>query len=485
MNIHNSQKGQALILIAFGIVTLIGFTALAVDGGRVFSDRRNAQNAADTSALAAALKFIHGEEDRAVAKAEGIDRAASNNYETDSDSTVTVDFCDEVAGSDPCQGLPPGAVPAQYIRVKITSVVPMTFARILGRETVTNRVEAISRVQGTTTTGTFYPGAGLYSVRNENSDDCFQVNGSANLTLHNTGIFVNCSGNSALFLNGSANIGMDANAEVVGCVNNPSFPITGTGQIDCGAAPQTVGESTFSSIPTTLPTPTCTSAGFISGNALNPGYFNSNVSISSDTTFNPGTYCFNGSLNLIAGSSINSPGAVKLVLSRDIALRGSANNIQDLEVYTNNTNFVIFGDLTANRFRFFGRGDSDFGVQSGSFTSGDAYIYSEAGEIDIQAQAVVNMHAPPQGDTFGGILIYMPWNNPNDFVLNGGSNSTWYGTVLVPHADVTYNGDAGFELHGQVIGYTFKINGGGHSDIYFDSSVSYSPPNDPTIEFTK
>jgi hypothetical protein len=95
------------------------------------------------------------------------------------------------------------------------------------------------------------------------------------------------------------------------------------------------------------------------------------------------------------------------------------------------------------------------------------------------------MHAPPQGDTFGGILIYMPWNNPNDFILNGGSNSIWYGTVLVPHADVTYNGDAGFELHGQVIGYTFKINGGGRSDIYFDSTVTYSPPNDPTIEFTK
>jgi uncharacterized membrane protein len=59
MKSKHSEKGQALILIAFGIVTLIGFTALAVDGGRVFSDRRNAQNAADTSALAAALAELH------------------------------------------------------------------------------------------------------------------------------------------------------------------------------------------------------------------------------------------------------------------------------------------------------------------------------------------------------------------------------------------------------------------------------------------
>jgi hypothetical protein len=69
--------------------------------------------------------------------------------------------------------------------------------------------------------------------------------------------------------------------------------------------------------------------------------------------------------------------------------------------------------------------------------------------------------------------------------LNGGTNSTWYGTVLVPHAPVTYNGDAGFKLYGQVIGYTFDINGGGKSDIFFDSDVVFSPPNNPTIEFTK
>ncbi len=69
-----SEKGQALILIVFGMVALIGFTALAVDGGRVFSDRRNAQNAADTAALAAALADIH--EDPAGFETKGLERAA-------------------------------------------------------------------------------------------------------------------------------------------------------------------------------------------------------------------------------------------------------------------------------------------------------------------------------------------------------------------------------------------------------------------------
>jgi hypothetical protein len=40
-----------------------GFTALAVDGGMVFADRRSAQNAADAAALAGALQKSNGRSD--------------------------------------------------------------------------------------------------------------------------------------------------------------------------------------------------------------------------------------------------------------------------------------------------------------------------------------------------------------------------------------------------------------------------------------
>ena len=55
---NKHEKGQAIIIIAFAIVVLVGFAALAIDGGRVLSDRRHAQNAADTAAYAAALAKI-------------------------------------------------------------------------------------------------------------------------------------------------------------------------------------------------------------------------------------------------------------------------------------------------------------------------------------------------------------------------------------------------------------------------------------------
>ncbi len=52
--IKKSERGQILIVLTLALVALLGFTALAVDGGMVYSDRRYAQSAADASALAGA-----------------------------------------------------------------------------------------------------------------------------------------------------------------------------------------------------------------------------------------------------------------------------------------------------------------------------------------------------------------------------------------------------------------------------------------------
>src|ERR1041385_2564836 len=49
------ERGQALILVALAAIGLFSVTALAIDGSIKFSDRRHAQNAADTAALAGAL----------------------------------------------------------------------------------------------------------------------------------------------------------------------------------------------------------------------------------------------------------------------------------------------------------------------------------------------------------------------------------------------------------------------------------------------
>jgi uncharacterized membrane protein len=52
VNRNHSEEGQVLPFLAVCFVILLGFTALAIDGGMLFSDRRHAQNAADASSLA-------------------------------------------------------------------------------------------------------------------------------------------------------------------------------------------------------------------------------------------------------------------------------------------------------------------------------------------------------------------------------------------------------------------------------------------------
>jgi uncharacterized membrane protein len=50
--IHQNEKGQVLVILTVGIVVLLGFAALAIDGGMLYSDRRHDQNVADNAALA-------------------------------------------------------------------------------------------------------------------------------------------------------------------------------------------------------------------------------------------------------------------------------------------------------------------------------------------------------------------------------------------------------------------------------------------------
>ncbi len=55
-NFRKSEQGQILVILVLALLGLLAFTALAIDLGMVFSDRRYDQNVADASALAAAEK---------------------------------------------------------------------------------------------------------------------------------------------------------------------------------------------------------------------------------------------------------------------------------------------------------------------------------------------------------------------------------------------------------------------------------------------
>jgi uncharacterized membrane protein len=93
MKIKKSESGQALYLLVIGIVSLIGFTALAIDGGRLYSERRTVQGVSDTTAFTGAVFVAHAIEVTETVKNNAIQAAneiAIENGYDDADANVTV-----------------------------------------------------------------------------------------------------------------------------------------------------------------------------------------------------------------------------------------------------------------------------------------------------------------------------------------------------------------------------------------------------------
>ncbi len=81
-----TERGQALILITFAAIGLFAMAGLAIDGTAKFSDRRHAQNAADTAALAGSLSLVTGKTTVVYGNVQAwqydaLQRADSNGYD--------------------------------------------------------------------------------------------------------------------------------------------------------------------------------------------------------------------------------------------------------------------------------------------------------------------------------------------------------------------------------------------------------------------
>ena len=61
------MRGQVLVIFAFLLVILLGFTGVAIDIGRANAEQRHIQTAADAAALAACRALIDGASDNAAA----------------------------------------------------------------------------------------------------------------------------------------------------------------------------------------------------------------------------------------------------------------------------------------------------------------------------------------------------------------------------------------------------------------------------------
>ena len=66
-------RGQAAVIVALASLTLLAFIGLAVDGGSMFGQRRNAQNSADAAAMAATRVMLDMYDQMILANASDVD----------------------------------------------------------------------------------------------------------------------------------------------------------------------------------------------------------------------------------------------------------------------------------------------------------------------------------------------------------------------------------------------------------------------------
>ena len=107
-----AQRGQILIIFAGGLVTILLFVALVIDGGFAFLNRREAQNIADTSSLAGTKVVL----DRYVKPAPLPDSSAVWQA---IDKNVTAHGC-TLTSPTPCTWT------ANYVAVDETVIAPVT-----------------------------------------------------------------------------------------------------------------------------------------------------------------------------------------------------------------------------------------------------------------------------------------------------------------------------------------------------------------------
>ncbi len=385
-----SESGQALIIITFAIIGLIALTGLTVDGGLAYSDRRNAQNAADTAALAGARAQIHMGDVKDVAQSI----ATANGYNNNGTSNV-------VKIESKFMAYTAGVCPGTYhdITVEITSHLKTTFSTVIGVREVTNKVIAKSRVcdvSGEASTEPLYSGSSIYATnpiddcKGKKGKDVFINGNSGSIQLWGGGFGSAGTDSTCMdFQNGITSLKL-SEVEPKTCATLQSAASSSTGATFNGfegseGACKPGGKPIINyGVKFTDPPDlniTCDTDATKSGNKLNPGNWPGSTGATGDfpqsgvKILSPGTYCVTGAFD--KGRTLTGTGVTIVLKNGSFDLTG--------------------GNLT--------------------------------------------LTAPTSG-TYKGLVIYMPPTNTSTVNWRGGAKIDITGTMLMQSATCTIEGGA-------------------------------------------
>ena len=217
------ERGQILMTSAILATTLLGFAALVVDVGFMSAQRRQAQNAADASALAAARVLFQGGT-LSSAQSAALEYAEANGYDNVTDNSVEIH-------------IPPTSGNYQSepnnVEVVIEEQPTSFFIHALLPGVVDVRARGVAGFE-------LFPEP--YALVVLDSSDCqaYLQQGGASLSITNGGVMVNsdCAAN-ALRKTGSGDLLVDGSIDVAGGISDSG---SGTVSPDPRTVPWTVSD---------------------------------------------------------------------------------------------------------------------------------------------------------------------------------------------------------------------------------------------------
>ena len=426
-----SERGQAIVLIIVALIGMLAVTGLVVDGGMAFADRRQAQNAADSAALAAARAKVRGEN----AYGAAFEAAAQNGYNNDGVGNVV-----EVH-NPPTSG--PYKNNKEYIQVVVTSHVDTFFAPVINVQQLTNTVETIARAKPSQWGQIMY---GYSVISLAPTSDCYYkkalwLHGQATLRLEGGGLFVNSTNRSCAFLQqGSGSLVMmdqspvnivgGASIQKIDLIKRLSYAAyasRGRPDWDTGRPflPSTGASPLPYPPPFVLPKPGCgAQMAEVSknGTTMTPGNWEEDFPPDGVTDLESGIYCINGDVRIKGHSTL--------------------------------------------------RGDN-------------VVLYVEHGSVHFNIGATIQLSAPSTGP-FKGLLLYLPIDNHKVVVLTGNSESMISGTVLAPGSLIRITGmDSSYGFHSQIIGYRVELDGDSVLIVKYIDNQNYDAQIMPEVQLIK
>ncbi len=416
-----AQAGQAILLIALLMVVLIGFTALAVDGGSLFLTERNARNAADAAVLAATYELCKtgdpADADPALVEQAALAAAADNHFNNDGiTNTVTVqhpptdgDIAADLASASE-------SVKSEYIQVVIQADAPTYLIHFVyqGPSEVTARAVGHCRRERPA-----FAGYALVALNDAVNVKGIHGGGTGTITINNAGALSNST-------NPSASITVDGGASL-----QAEGPIDTAGGFDEGESISPTPNHIEQTVPdplANLPEPP------------NPGNCQPQIKLSSSETsgtFGPGCY---------AGLKLNAA---------------------DKTIY-----------LEPGLYYF----TDDVSIEAGNLIAENVMIFMKDGGFSATG-GDLTLTAVTTGE-WAGMLLYSSRDNDSSseaikFTAQGVQIIT--GTVYAPNVDLELAGGADDDVTGQFIASTVKVTGSGDFEINYDEDVLYKIPPELTF----